>query len=78
MADNDTHGRHPTHLRRFNKLFALEAQRLSTHDTRHIQPGDHPDSDKNQQDILPKEGDQQDHEEHEREGVENFQQTHHH
>ncbi|MNS78477.1 hypothetical protein D3C72_1120930 [compost metagenome] len=62
----------------FDEFFALQAQRLAAHDTRHVQPGDHPDSHEDQQDVLPKEGYQQDHEEHEREGVQDFQQTHHH
>ncbi len=63
---------------RFDELFALQAQRLAAHNTRHIEPRNHADGGKNQQDIATKEGHQQDHEEHKREGVKDFQNTHHH
>ncbi len=78
MAHHNAGRRYAADLRRFDKLFALQAQRLAAHDTRHIEPGDHADSDKDQQDILSEEGHQQDHKEHEREGVEDLQQAHHH
>jgi hypothetical protein len=38
----------------FESFLALQAQGLSAYDTGHVQPGDHADSDKNQQDILTK------------------------
>ncbi|MNS56537.1 hypothetical protein D3C72_893990 [compost metagenome] len=72
-ADGDT-----AHLGCFDKFFTLQAQGLAAHDTRHIQPGNHPDSHEDQQDVLSKEGHQQNNEEHKREGVQDFQQTHHH
>ena len=78
MAQHDARCGDTADLRRLNKLFALQAQGLSAYDTGHVQPGDHADSDKNQQDILTKKGHQQDNEEHKREGVEDLQQTHHH
>ena len=78
MAQHDAGRGDPTDLRGFDKLFTLQAQGLSAHDTRHIQPGNHADGNKDQQDILTKKGHQQDDEEHKREGVEDLQQTHHH
>ena len=77
MANHDIPGGHTAYLRGFDKFFAFEAQRLAANNTRHIQPGNHPDSHEDQQDILTEEGHQQDDEEHEREGVQDFQQTHH-
>ena len=78
MANHDISGRYATNLRGFDKFFTFQAQRLAAYDTRHIQPGNHPDGHENQQNVLAEEGHQQNDEEHKREGVQDFQQTHHH
>ncbi|MNC65435.1 hypothetical protein D3C75_1157250 [compost metagenome] len=78
MTQYDIAAGNPAYQRRFNELFAFQAQGLSTHNTRHVQPGHHADRHKDQQNVLTKEGHQQDHEEHKREGVEDFEDTHHH
>ena len=73
MTNNDIRGRDSADLRGFNELFTFQTQGLTAYDTRHIQPRHHPDRHKDEQDVLAKEGNQQDHEEHKREGVEDFQ-----
>ena len=78
MPQHDIQRGDAADLRRLDILFTLQAQRLATHDTRHIQPRYHADGDKDQQDILTKKGHQQDNEEHKWKGVEDLQQTHHH
>ena len=66
-----------TDVSRLDKLLALEAESLAPHDTRHVEPAHRPDGDKDECQIAAKEGDQHDDKEHEREGVEDLQYTHH-
>jgi hypothetical protein len=52
-------------------------KRLAAHDTRHVQPVDRADGDENENNVAAEEHHQQDHEEHERHGVEDVDDAHH-
>ena len=68
---------HPAGARRLDELHALQAQGLATDDARHVQPVDRPDGDEDQHDVAAEDHHQQDHEKHERQGVDDVHDAHH-
>ena len=77
MADDNVPAVHTGRPGGLDELFALDGQGLPAHDPRHGQPFDGTDSGEDEHDVALEHGQQQDHKEDERQGVEYVHDPHH-